>query len=694
LNIIGGLCLASIYRIVCACSTGASTFTVLINNIYNTKPMDLQRNIISWAIGKNQGDGLTSIYKPLVVENSEIRLLQLHAPFSEKGPVRCTLSTISLTVEPNFVALSYVWGDASITEDIIVDGVLVPVTVNLAMALRQIGSKQGGTVLWADAVCINQNDVDERNHQVALMGTLYSQATSVISWIGPSDETSSCGIKLLRRLAHVWSERLEGKNPHDQEGLDLDKVSGWDNLWRELEAGLPSLFQLFKRPYWTRVWVFQEMALATRLVCLCGSETFTEKDIFHANLLMLKVSKTPGLVDTATMLMISEGSLIGYAVMQLLGNTFRNDTAQILLTARKLQATNPRDHIYGLQALMDTAIKPDYNMSPRDVYCSFASSWITESRRLDVLMFAGLVMSGHDPAAMAMPTWVPNWEVITSITEPLISFREFRASVSTNAEVRVSPDITTIWPQGVLCDKVRKRIIIDTDPIDMGLSEMADYFWAMVLNSDINPYPTGTSRLESVFWLIFYQEHSKLHSDMTILSTGVVKFLLFLCTSTRIREMLLQLPAEEFDEQVNGMQDLDSQVMKDFLKLWLRFERSSPYSSTMRLEFQIDRLQHLLERNSTGQDPILQELFFGTARRMPQLSAFHTTKGYLGYGPQCLAPDDIICVLTGQDCPVILRPVDSYYILIGECIVIGLMEGEAILEVEDGKAVYQEFEIR
>ncbi len=67
---------------------------------------------------------------------------------------------MTLDSEPSrvYTALSYVWGDANVTEDIIVNGVSFAVTSNLASALKQIWKGFGEVLLWADAICTRSGD--------------------------------------------------------------------------------------------------------------------------------------------------------------------------------------------------------------------------------------------------------------------------------------------------------------------------------------------------------------------------------------------------------------------------------------------------------------------------------------------------------------------------------------------------------
>ena len=110
-----------------------------------------------------------------VSENNEIRLLAL-LPGRFNDPIRCTLSHVSLDDEPVYEALSYTWGAATRSHTLICDGKLLPVTSNLFEGLRRLRRIRAVRVVWADAVCINQADVGERNQQVLLMSKIYRQA--------------------------------------------------------------------------------------------------------------------------------------------------------------------------------------------------------------------------------------------------------------------------------------------------------------------------------------------------------------------------------------------------------------------------------------------------------------------------------------------------------------------------------------
>ena len=102
-----------------------------------------------------------SLYEQLPVNQSQTRVLLLHPHSSDSALVSCSLEIMTLDDEPCevYTALSYIWGDPSVTENIIVNGLSLAVTSNLASALRQIRKSFGRVFLWADAICTNLRDI-------------------------------------------------------------------------------------------------------------------------------------------------------------------------------------------------------------------------------------------------------------------------------------------------------------------------------------------------------------------------------------------------------------------------------------------------------------------------------------------------------------------------------------------------------
>ena len=92
---------------------------------------------------------------------------------------------------PPYQALSYAWGHGRGYRNIYLEGYLYRVTENLAAALQQLSQPRSGVqLIWIDAICINQQDPQERNHQVSKMRAIYDQVECVMIWLGPADEHS------------------------------------------------------------------------------------------------------------------------------------------------------------------------------------------------------------------------------------------------------------------------------------------------------------------------------------------------------------------------------------------------------------------------------------------------------------------------------------------------------------------------
>jgi hypothetical protein len=124
---------------------------------------------VEWSLAKTP---LST--KPLDTRKREIRLVIL-APGSFEDDVYCTLHRVSPDENFEYEALSYTWGDPSITDEIFIHSQSFQVTTNLVSTLRHLrhaGVSQPRT-LWVDAIAINQRDVQGRAQQVGIVGDIY-----------------------------------------------------------------------------------------------------------------------------------------------------------------------------------------------------------------------------------------------------------------------------------------------------------------------------------------------------------------------------------------------------------------------------------------------------------------------------------------------------------------------------------------
>ncbi|KAF5001743.1 hypothetical protein FDECE_10876 [Fusarium decemcellulare] len=169
-------------------------------------------------------------YSNLKLHNRQIRLLEI---VSTQPEIVCKLEIASLENELVFSAISYVWGDPKITKDIIVNGKKTAITTNLAYALEYVpghlDQAKAPSRLWVDAICINQDDTKEKNHQVPLMKDIFSMADTVLCWMGPPKKIMFRAIDIIELVAHERAVR-------GGDGLDDELQRIFIDLARNMQA--------------------------------------------------------------------------------------------------------------------------------------------------------------------------------------------------------------------------------------------------------------------------------------------------------------------------------------------------------------------------------------------------------------------------------------------------------------------------
>lgn len=100
-------------------------------------------------------------HKPLGDGSREIRLVNLQ-PGHRSDPIQVRLTRALLDGDIAYDALSYAWGDPNIKLPIAIDGLLFQVE----SALRHFRLPAEPRVIWIDAICIHQTNIDERDQQV------------------------------------------------------------------------------------------------------------------------------------------------------------------------------------------------------------------------------------------------------------------------------------------------------------------------------------------------------------------------------------------------------------------------------------------------------------------------------------------------------------------------------------------------
>jgi hypothetical protein len=340
-------------------------------------------------------------------------LLRLLPPEGETAPIKCQLFNYSLDKwdkEPHtYEALSYVWGNPEETLTIFIDEYRFNVTKNLYAALWCLRDRSIQWI-WVDSICINQQDGSEKSRQVQMMGSIFESAQRVVIWLGTRSKDSDLAMDTIAGLKDI---------------SDFEHIT--EQAWRAIES-------LFRRPWFSRIWVLQEFKRGRNPVFLCAKKSFSWDKIGEA---ICGLWTTPShRLDLKHVKLYREvGKVISMAStrleMPLDANIEPQEAAQHF--QRKLrnygssQATLPHDKIYGLLGLSDAFAfansnppSIDYSREVTNVYMEWAIFLISIQSQLD-LIYEATTLKTSDPQ---LPSWTPDWRRAQyNVFDSLITFK-------------------------------------------------------------------------------------------------------------------------------------------------------------------------------------------------------------------------------------------------------------------------------
>lgn len=308
-------------------------------------------------------------YEPLNLDRRAIKLLHLH-PGGNNSEICCSLSQAELNQRNDTVsyeALSYTWGFPDLFETIIVDGCYLNVTYNLHSVLQQLRYSDVDRILWIDAICIDQGNKKERGHQVEQMSKIYSEAERVIFWLGSGTVETDMLMESLQLL--------------QRESINYN-FGGWsrqDDRWKDLWASVELMFgrtleqsrtlqreglrELLARPWFRRVWILQEVALAKAGIIMCGRKSESAR-LFGLIPLFLEIKP-----DSHCQ-----------SVLDIMPSPWRKSSwwsrspnlRTLLVNFGDSKATESRDLVYALRGMSSDAaeengIIPDYDKREEDL---------------------------------------------------------------------------------------------------------------------------------------------------------------------------------------------------------------------------------------------------------------------------------------------------------------------------------------
>ncbi|KAK8121279.1 heterokaryon incompatibility protein (HET) domain-containing protein [Apiospora kogelbergensis] len=402
------------------------------------------------------------------------------------------LETWHLDEAPSYYALSYCWG--SQVRDVALRAEQGTIYVNQDLfegtqRLKRLASNDSElqpplSYVWIDTICINQADTAERSSQVSLMGRIYSQAINVLIWLGPTAGDFSAAWSLVDSIYGVF----RAENPSAKTLIDIPLtfysprrhellgLPDWD------DKGWESLRMLFTLPWFTRIWVIQEVAISSQdPIILLGQYSYPWSRLGWVASWMrrcgyFRLEAVPQVMRNVDEISNIRRSQVPWPL-----------DALVTTTSVKFHATDQRDKVYALLGLaaecsdgsnVPTPLIPDYTLAVEEVYVQIARYLVLHKASLAMLIRTRDLSEDIDRSMRkynlkGLPTWTPNWsdfavsdrEIPKSFSwitysglaePPMLGFpRQYGASNRLPLKALESRSHNTLRLTGLIVDSVR-----------------------------------------------------------------------------------------------------------------------------------------------------------------------------------------------------------------------------------------------
>ncbi|KAL9627712.1 MAG: hypothetical protein Q9204_006381 [Flavoplaca sp. TL-2023a] len=332
------------------------------------------------------------VYQPLDQDLREIRILTI-LPGARSAPIECTLENAPLFDVDEYEALSYTWGDPKSTTEIFVNGRSFPATLNLAAALVQLRARHCFR-LWIDAVCIDQNNRQEKGLQVLRMESIYRKANGTIVWLGNQEDDSDLAFEALKAMSEDPSDKQNVLIPEDI-----------------FTAGSPTraaIKQLFRRPYWRRVRIIQEVSVSETIIVCCGKASIKWDRLEFALKAIISLNSEDENLAMDFKL-VEDYFLTLYRFRLTMTQDRPLDLLSALNRSGSALATCQRDRVFALLGITldgnSYISDPNYKQDDRSVFIDMAKARLVHTRVLDMICLKAYIPSN----TWNLPSWIPDW---------------------------------------------------------------------------------------------------------------------------------------------------------------------------------------------------------------------------------------------------------------------------------------------
>lgn len=333
--------------------------------------------------------------------------------------------------EGAYVAISYVWGQSTTPVLARINGRDLPIGRNISQALRHLRRKDTSIRIWADAVCIDQQNSKERNHQVQQMRNIYAPSSETIVYLGDNDgsNTTYSAWNFLERRSE-WALDRDGNR-------DYERPAALENELVDFRGDISDAeISVLSWQWFLRVWVLQEVVVSREVSIQCGHRRIPWDDFCKIILLSPRYHDQYGFslqagekVDLVrSMFHARRQRLENYSHTATWPSWYPsvmnyarhgNDIVDMLARTRQLEASDPRDKIFALLGISgsfpgsDIDATIDYDKSVAEVYADFARDHMQASKSFDMLSYVRHTVSFRpffvSPFG-SLPSWVPNWD--------------------------------------------------------------------------------------------------------------------------------------------------------------------------------------------------------------------------------------------------------------------------------------------
>lgn len=569
-------------------------------------------------------------------------------PWKIGGPLKDTrvqalfrIDVVNINQAPPYEALSYTWNDFY-RQSMIMNASTLMMTGNLSLALRQLQHETQPRVLWIDALCINQDDDEEKGRQVLLMTQIYSRAELVIIWLGEADQHTQLAFDSFAKRA----AEFEANKFSDPLSYPLSESAS-----KELDA----VHATMDRAYFSRVWIIQEVVVAKAAKVVCGEyEMDFEPFALGARWYCINAPSHAAAQGQVTNT-LSNGQRVIMDVLLPCQRAYRSgedspalNLEHLLFFCRNSKATNPLDYIYAFTGFVsnlssEEAEPPCYSKSPEVLYTETMRRILLSTGNLDML--CAVQKAGNE--SKQLPSWVPDWRT------------PWRLELLGGPGLFLGPPLFN-----ASCGR-KAAFFDDGDPTHLGIAGFA----LDRVTKLLNPWNGLGGRNMTEFW--FGDSQMKDICEMQGLEAEY-KFGGEPIQKAYLRTLGVdQLP----DSRLYLRPDIDPPMTWRGWFQWLMdgHEVDETYTESMPLEIRSEIMWHIMRY---------------TRGRM----LFVTDGGSIGLGPDSMREGDSVVIFRGASVPFVIRgegPTNSE--LIGECYLHGFMEGHFAAYVERQGAQPQVF---